>query len=62
MGADLPNVRGEFRLALDRSTNGPETTARNSAVSNRCAPGRATSEARPLPFAYVPGLMKPNAR
>ncbi len=66
MGADLPNMRGEFRLAFDRSANGPETTARICAVSFRFATGRVPAEARPLrfayAFAYVQGTMKSDKR
>ena len=58
MGTVVPNMRGEFRLAFDRSANGPETTARSCAVSFRFATGRTTSEARPLRFAAVPRTMK----
>ena len=60
MIAGLPKLRGRVSLGLRRPGLG--TTARSSAVSDRCAPGRTTSEARPLRFAAVPGTMKSNKR
>ena len=56
------NMRGEFRLAFDRLANGPEAKARSCAASDRCAPGRARSEAPPHRFAALQESMKPNAR
>ena len=58
MGADLPNVRGGFRLALDRAANGTEMKARISAVSDRRGTGRVPLEALLLRFADVPGPMR----
>ena len=60
MGTDLPKLRGEFHLAFDRLANGPKTTERSYAVSDRCAPGRLRSETLPHRFAAVPGFMKPD--
>ena len=49
----MPNMRGEFRLAFDQPANGPGTTARSCAAPDRCAPGRARSEAPPHRFAVL---------
>ena len=46
----MPNMRGEFRLAFDQPANGSGTTAQSCAAPDRCAPGRARSEALPLRF------------